>query len=158
MDEGMAGTGRCRSERGASILELALLAPVMVLIVMGVVDLARGYRMQIQLENAAREGAAFAQTQPNSVSCPDGDDIIERVVFEEAGVEALPDFRIEVWAEDDAGELTVPVTGCGGTTAAAGDRLLVAVSATFDVLTPMVERVVGSGIEITGAAEIGVQG
>lgn len=154
----MAPSRVARGDRGASILELALLAPVMVLIVMGVIDLARGYRMQIQLENAASEGAAFAQTRPNSVSCTTGPDIVDRASSEELGVDTLPDFRIEVFAEDDDGELTVPVTGCGGSEVEAGERVLVMVSATFDVLTPMVERVVGSGIDIAGAAEVGVQG
>lgn len=148
-------TGR---DRGASILELALITPVMVLIVMGVLDLARGYQMQIQLENAAREGAAFAQIFPNDVSCGTADDVTARVTDEESGVASLPDFRVAVFAESSSGELTVPVTGCGGTTAASGGRVLVEVSATFDVVTPMVQRVVGNEINIAGAAEIVVQG
>lgn len=157
-----ATTGRCtrlcRGERGASILELALITPVMVLLVMGVLDLARGYQMQIQLESAAQQGAALAQIFPNDVSCETVDDITARVADEEPGVASLPDFRVAVFAEAPSGELTVPVTGCGGTTAASGGRVLVEVSATFNVVTPMVQRVVGKEIDITGSAEIVAQG
>lgn len=146
-----------RGERGAAIIELAALAPVMVLVVMGVLDLARAYRMQIQLENAAREGAAFAQIYPNDVACSTRDDITERVHSEETGVASLPSFEIRVLAEDAGGDLVVPVTGCGGTTAEGGERLLVEVSARFDVLTPMVEQATGGDIVLTGAAEVQVQ-
>ena len=134
-------------------MELAVLSPVMVLIVMGVVDLARAYRMQIQMENAAREGAAYAQVFPNDVDCS-GDDITARVTMEEAGVASLPQFQVAVFAEDANGDFVVPVTGCGGDVVQAGDRVLVEVSALFDVITPMVERAVGSAIEITGDAQI----
>ncbi len=145
-------------ERGASILELALVAPVMILIVMGVLDLARGYQMQIRLENAAREGAAYAQLYPSRVECADGEDVVSRVTGEEEGVDSSPDFRVQVFSEDADGNLTVPVTGCDSDPAAAGSRIKVTASATFDVLTPMVERVVGDSIAISGSAEIEVQG
>ena len=139
-------------------MEFAVLAPVMALIVMGVIDLARGYQMQIRLENAAREGAAFAQLHPNDISCDSGTDIRDRVTAEEDGVDGLPDFRIEVFGEDASGDLTVPVTGCDGSTAESGERVLVEVSATFEVLTPLVANLVGEGIDITGSATIEVQG
>lgn len=145
-------------ERGASIVELALIAPVMVLIVMGIIDLARGYQMQIQLENAAREGAAFAQTRPNAYECASSDDIVARASAEEPGVASLPDFRVEVFAQDGSGDLTEPVTGCDGTAAEAGDRVRVVVSATFELLVPMVEQAVGGDIDISASADVEVQG
>ena len=134
-------------------MELALLSPIMVLIVMGVLDMARAYRMQIQLENAAREGAAYAQVFPNDVDCA-GDDITARAVMEEDGVAALSQFEVAVFAEDANGDFVVPVTGCGGDIVQPGDRVLVEVSALFEVLTPMVERAVGSAIEVTGDAQV----
>ncbi len=140
-------------ERGASIVEFAVLAPVMVLIVMGVVDLARGYQMQIRLENAAREGAAYAERYPNDVSCAAANDITDRVIAED-GVNTLPEFQVAVFAEDAGGTMTVPLTGCGGTTADSGDRVLVEVSGRFDILTPLVAQAVGGSIDITGSAEV----
>ena len=144
-------------ERGASLVELALIAPAMVLLVMGTVDLARGYRMQIQLENAAGEGAAFARITPNDVDCPGNEDIVGNVTDEDFEVSSLQDFRVEVWTENNSGDLVVPVTGCDGTTVKAGDRVRVDVIATFAVMTPLVERVTGAEIELVGSNEVVVQ-
>ncbi len=153
----MTHTSRPGGDRGASILELALITPVMALIVMGVLDLARGYQMQIALTNAAREGASFAQIAPNDVSCAGDDDITDRVLAENSEVAGFTDLTITVLAEDASGDLTVPVTGCGGGIASSGERVRVEVAATFDVITPMVERVVGSSISLRGTSEVEVQ-
>ena len=150
----MACVNRPRSDRGAAITEFALLAPVMVVLVMGVIDLARGYQMQIRLENAAREGAAFAQIYPNDVTCGDWGNITEHAMSEDLDLPGT----VSVFGEDIAGDLTVPVTGCGGDVVESGERVLVEVSQTFDVLTPMIENIVGSEILLTGSAEIEAQG
>jgi hypothetical protein len=145
-------------DRGASIVELALVAPVMVLLVFGVLDLATGYRMQIRLENAAREGAVFAQVRPNRVDgCADGKDIVSRVHAEDDGLASMP-IEVVVLTEDGLGAVVEPVSGCSGSHGSPGKRQRVEVSAVFDVMTPMVERIVGDTIVITGAAEIEVQG
>ena len=145
-------------DRGSSIVELALIAPVMVLLVFGVLDLARGYRMQIRLENAAREGAVLAQVRPNRVDgCADGVDIVSRVHAEDEGLVSMP-IEVVVLTEDSLGAVEAPVSGCSGSHGSPGTRLRVEVSAAFDVLTPIVERVVGDTITITGAAEVEVQG
>jgi Flp pilus assembly protein TadG len=150
----MARVRASQSERGASLVEFALLAPVMVLLVMGVVDLARGYKTQIRLENAAREGAAFAQIYPNDVTCGDKGTIVAHAMNED------PDMvgTVRVFGEDANGDLTVPITGCGSDVVVSGERVLVEVSADFDVMTPMVESIVGSKINLTGSAEIEAQG
>lgn len=46
--------------RGQSIVEFALLLPVLVLIVIGATDLGRAYHVTITLNNAAREGTRQA--------------------------------------------------------------------------------------------------
>ncbi|WP_436794008.1 TadE/TadG family type IV pilus assembly protein [Actinospongicola halichondriae] len=146
-----------RADRGASLVELALLAPAMMLIVMGTLDLSRGYRMQIQLENGAGQGAAYARISPNDVDCAGNDDIVGAVTNEDPELASLTDFSVVVLTENGSGDLVVPVTGCGGTTVSAGDRVRVDVSATFDVVTPLVERVVGESISLTGSNEVVVQ-
>ncbi|WP_347108277.1 TadE family protein [Paenarthrobacter sp. S56] len=44
------------SERGAVAVEFALLAPVLVLLVLGIMEFGRAYNAQVSLSNAAREG------------------------------------------------------------------------------------------------------
>jgi Flp pilus assembly protein TadG len=144
-------------ERGASIVELALISPIMVLLVFGVLDLGRAYRMNIQLENAAREGAAFAQIFPNNVSCGADPDIEDRVRAEEPALASAPDFEIEVLGQDDT-DAFVPMSGCSGTTASPGERVRVEVRARYDIMTPLVANAVGRSLELTGHAEVRVQG
>lgn len=150
----MTSGRRHRSERGAAITEFALLAPVMVLLVMGVVDLARGYQMQIRLENAAREGAAFAQIYPNDVTCGAFGTITEHAMGEDLDMSGT----VRVFGEDAAGDLTVEIFTCDSDVVESGERVLVEVTQSFDVITPMIEDIVGSEIELTGAAEIEAQG
>ncbi|WP_306915829.1 MULTISPECIES: TadE/TadG family type IV pilus assembly protein [unclassified Arthrobacter] len=44
------------SERGAVAVEFALLAPVLVLLLLGIMEFGRAYNTQITLSSAAREG------------------------------------------------------------------------------------------------------
>lgn len=46
-----------RDERGANLVEAALVVPILVLILAGVVDLGRAFSSYIVIANAAREGA-----------------------------------------------------------------------------------------------------
>lgn len=139
-------------ERGASLVELALILPVLALLVFGTVDVARAYRLQVRLENAAREGAAFAQIYPNDVDgCLSSPDDIEDYVLLEDSTLADPD--VAVFREDGSEH-----EKCGVGDADAGERLRIEVSATFDVLTPLVENIVGDTLRLTGDAEVVVQG
>ncbi len=58
-----------RSEKGQGMVELALMLPVMLLLILGVIDLGMGFRTYIGLNNAAREGARWVsqstRTDPN---------------------------------------------------------------------------------------------
>lgn len=45
------------SERGAVAVEFAILAPVLIMLVLGIIEFGRAYNTQITLSNAAREGA-----------------------------------------------------------------------------------------------------
>lgn len=48
-----------RSRRGQSVVEFALLAPILIFLVMAIVDLARVYTTSIDVESAAREAADY---------------------------------------------------------------------------------------------------
>ncbi|WP_028275015.1 TadE family protein [Arthrobacter sp. I3] len=43
-------------ERGAVAVEFALLAPVLIMLLLGIMEFGRAYNVQISLSNAAREG------------------------------------------------------------------------------------------------------
>ena len=48
------------TERGAAVVEFAILLPIFLLIIGGIVDAGRMFFRQIELANAAREGARYA--------------------------------------------------------------------------------------------------
>jgi Flp pilus assembly protein TadG len=49
-----------RDRRGAVAVEFAIVAPVLVAIMFGMIQYGKAFEMQTQLQNAAREGARFA--------------------------------------------------------------------------------------------------
>ena len=58
---------RRRSQRGQSMLEMALMMVVLLTILSGVLDLGRGFFSFIAIQNAAGEGALYAAINPR---CP----------------------------------------------------------------------------------------
>jgi len=48
-----------KSERGASLMELAIVLPVMGLILLGVIDFGRAYYLSVEVQNAAEAGALY---------------------------------------------------------------------------------------------------
>ncbi len=57
-----------RVPRGQALVELALIAPVLSLLLVGAIDLGRVWQSQITIENAAREGAMEGMFKPTSFS------------------------------------------------------------------------------------------
>jgi Flp pilus assembly protein TadG len=51
---------RWRSERGAELVEFALVTPLMLVLIGGIVDFARLFQSYEVVTNAAREGARLA--------------------------------------------------------------------------------------------------
>ena len=54
-----------RGRRGASVIEYALVLPLLVLLVVGISDLSAGWRVKHLLTEAAHEGARMASVVPN---------------------------------------------------------------------------------------------
>ena len=57
-----------RRERGAAAVEMAIILPVLLLLVGGIVDLGRAFMVQSMVTNAAREGtrAAYIESDPST--------------------------------------------------------------------------------------------
>ena len=53
------------SERGAVAVEFAILAPVLIMILLGIMEFGRAYNAQISLTNAAREGVRVMAVSNN---------------------------------------------------------------------------------------------
>lgn len=55
---------RAAGERGAAMVELAIVIPVLVILLLGIVTTAAVYNQKLSLTNGAREGARYAATLP----------------------------------------------------------------------------------------------
>jgi Flp pilus assembly protein TadG len=75
------------NERGAAAVELALLMPILLLILVGIVEFGRGYHAKLTLTHAAREGARALAV---------GDDVADVRDVIESSIDGL-----------DAGSLTI---------------------------------------------------
>src|SRR5712691_10515823 len=61
------------ADRGAAAVEFALLLPILLLIVFGIIDFGRAYNAQVTLTQAAREGVRLAAlSQPGVVARTQG--------------------------------------------------------------------------------------
>jgi Flp pilus assembly protein TadG len=100
-------------DRGATAVEVALLMPILLLLVMGIVDFGRALHAQVTLTQAAREGARVAAlNQPN----PTG-----RTQNAATGL--------------DPGDVGVAVTACSASSS--DDSAEVEVTYTFEFITPI---------------------
>jgi Flp pilus assembly protein TadG len=64
----MAGRQPTHRDRGAAAVEFALLLPLLLLLVFGIIDFGRALNAQVTITQAAREGARLeALNQPNVV-------------------------------------------------------------------------------------------
>jgi len=106
------------TERGANLVEFALVLPFLLLLLVGIADLGRAFYAYVSLTNAVREGASFAARFP----FPDNADIVQEVTWR---VQDEPNIAGVRWEDVD-----VVVEGLGG---ASGDP--VTVSATLELDT-----------------------
>ena len=104
---------RRSDDRGAAAVEFALVMPLLLLLVFGIIDFARAYNMQLALTQAAREGV-------RSVALRDGTDAAQRTrnaAFPVTGI-------------------TVGITGCPTTPNPTDDAEVLA-SRTYTYVTPI---------------------
>ena len=111
-------------EKGQSLTEVALMLPVLLLILAGVLDLGRLYYAYVTVSDAAAEGATYAAIHPT-----DGGEIVSRT-------QAATDGLIQI----DASMVEVDCPAV-----AAGSPVTVTVGYTFTVVTPIINVMVPDG-------------
>jgi len=119
-------------EKGQSMTEVALVLPVMLLILAGILDLGRLYYVTVALTDAAGEGAVYAAIRPNSA-----DEIIARTQAASTGLVQIDMEKVTV----DCPSLV------------AGQPVTVTVDYDFTVATPLINAFVPDGvIKLRGVA------
>jgi Flp pilus assembly protein TadG len=71
---------RFRGEEGTSVVEFALVAPVLFLLLVGILDLGRAVNAYVTVSNAAREGSHYAILHPTAAPSAIASAVRERVV------------------------------------------------------------------------------
>jgi Flp pilus assembly protein TadG len=134
-DHSLRRARKARGERGQSLVEFSLMMIFLVVLLMGVLDLARAYFTYLGLKDAAAEGAYFGSAFPQ---CVDDD------VGGACGGDHNIDFRVRNtalrgglidWA-DARVATTLPAT------LEAGQVLTVTVDYNYTLLTPFVGTIV----------------
>lgn len=131
----MGGTesreGVC-GQRGQAAVELALVLPVLLLVVFGIVEFGRGLSAYLTIQNAAREGARLAVT---GASNADIEDLVRQRAqyLEGAG---------------DPGVLTVEIAPAEASERRPGTSVTVAVTYKFRLIVPLISNITGEQIDL----------
>jgi Flp pilus assembly protein TadG len=122
--------------KGTAVVEAALVLPILILFVMGVMEYSIYFMTVHTLRNAAREGAKYAATHTstiylNSTSYGNATSDVTSLVTDRIGTTQLTDQAISVFKSDSTG-----INKGTWTDAAAGDFVCVQISGTYRFCIP----------------------
>ena len=122
-----------RSERGQSLLEFALVLPVLLIVLAGVLDLGRLYFAYVAVTDAAGEGAAYAAIHPDDTA-----EIIARAQEATGGMVEIDEDMVTI--VDNPSGLSQAIS--------------VEVSYEFTLATPLIGTILPDGVIMLNAVAI----
>ena len=147
------GAAALRGRKGVSALEFGLVAPVLILVLLGAFDLGNALQQSIRLESAARAGAQHAFAYPG----------------DEAGITAAVRANLAGWSDvvvqrpvrvcrcPDGAAVDCSVGTCGGGTGVPITSISVTVTRPFAGISPLTAPLLPSLTTLTGNVEIRLQ-
>lgn len=129
-----------RTHRGQAIVEFALVLPLFVLIIFGLVDLGRAVYVNNSLAEAAREGARYGSVQARAYDATRRAAVADWI---EDQMEAVPNPVVTVECTPSS-----PALGC-----TVNDILVVTVSSDLEMITPLIGGIVGP-LALEGRSEV----
>lgn len=141
---------RLKSERGQSLVELAISLPVIILILLGTIDFGMALFSYAILRDAAQEGALYGSFNPTNESA-----------IENRARNILPRSGEDIFSSPvdlrNTSEVTVEIKAigqaCQGVTSGAANSIEVSVIYQYPILMPFAGQVIGSDtIQLTGRA------
>jgi len=127
---------KLRNNRGQSIVELAILLPVLVMIMLGILQLGLVFNAYTMISNGAREGARTASVG--------GDDV--------AVLAATGNNTTSL----DQANLTVNITPSAGSRTS-GNAVVVNLSYDVDVIVPLIGGIIGDPIQLNASSTMRVE-
>ena len=165
---------RWRGRAGQSLVEMAMVLPILALLTFGLVDFGRGYYFQVSITNAAREGARVAilniYTGPQNPSCSTSnsyatcpvqtDANIITAVGHELTYSGIPPSSITICPPHDS---TGSTAGCPDTSNRVDKwvsqnpvnyYVTVNVKYDFQLYTPLMQQLVGNPIHMSVSVQM----
>jgi Flp pilus assembly protein TadG len=96
---GNTESARSGRERGAAVVEMAFVAPLLIILLLGIFTVARAYNVKNTMDHAVREGARFGATI-DPWDAGDAFDDIEALVLGELAASAIPSGLVAVNCAD----------------------------------------------------------
>ena len=166
-------TGRWRCRAGQSLVEMAMVLPVLAFLTFGLLDFGRAYYFQVSVTNAAREGARVAilniYTGPQTPSCtaattcPVQTDVnISNAVTNELMYSGITPTSVTICPPHDS---TSSTAGCPDTSnrvdkwtsgVASNQNYYVTVNVKYDfqLYTPLMQQLVGNPIHMSVSVQM----
>jgi Flp pilus assembly protein TadG len=148
--------------RGQSMVEFALVLPLMLFLMAIAADFGRLFYAYVAVQNAAKEGALYGSrtplcVEPSSVACPNPNNVEWHVQNEASnlvsGGASLLTPTTTCWSPDLVPVRRQPINDC-----VPGDTYTVSVSYDFQLITPILSSVLGSGLTLTATDKAAVIG
>jgi PKD repeat protein len=142
-----------RRERsaGQALAEFALFVPAFLLLLLTGIDCGRVFFSWIEVDNAAREAAAYAAGNPTDSSGISAHALQETDAQHQGGEHAL---AITSWCSSPSGATIDCSTAGGGS--GTGNRVTVSVNEQFSFLTPFIGNFFGGNMTLNGSATAAV--
>ena len=131
-----------REERGSLVVEFALVLPIIVLLLFGMIEFGRGYNAKVQLTSAVREGARAVALHTDV----DGNGVVNSQDFSDATKGGAPGL--------DANDITVNVVTTCGTNPPAGSNAEVVATYPFRYDIPLFRSATVT-LSVTGVMRCG---
>ncbi|GAC1402082.1 MAG: hypothetical protein NVSMB52_15970 [Chloroflexota bacterium] len=148
-------------EKAQGMLEMALVLPILLLIICGILDFGFAFAAKLAVTNSARNGARYASTHPTSWTAADpaGQTTIEGQIQNSGGTASIPNDDSHILIS----YLTSSATACGhystagfvgsqSTCVVAGNLIQVQVTYHYSLITPVIRQLFSSGISLTSTA------
>jgi Flp pilus assembly protein TadG len=137
------------------MVEFALLVPVLLLLLVVAIDFGRLFATFVAVNNAAREGVAFASAHPTQITSADNadpDNVTYRTRQEVANPSDSRFTAVTVGTPSCSPSPCPTILGTGG-----GSTIKITVSTPFGFFTPIISAVLGSSIRLYASATAVVQ-
>jgi Flp pilus assembly protein TadG len=123
--------------RGQSLVEFALVTPLLLLLLAGGTDVARAFFIGVDVTNSLREGALYAGQHGNDIGQDSGTlDTQIRTIFDNEEQGSYVPFHCPSWSHPPTAAQVSIVEPSGTIPATAGQTTTVVITATCDV-TPL---------------------